>query len=237
MAELNRAGTPLEARLACPVCLGVQMGKVALHRDGQQLVLDHCGRCGGVWFEKGEAQQLTKHSPDELWKHIPPRASAPRPPCHGCHTPLDRDAAACAVCGKNNELACPLCETRMDRRTHGNLVLDVCAPCRGVWFDHAELKSVWSLAVSDTVAKQPGRGAHAAAMAGDVLLESLFWAPGLVLHAGSAAAQGAGQVIGSLGHVSAAGAAETAMGAMEVVGDAAEGVFTMIMDVIASIFD
>ncbi len=240
MAEHDVVHAPrraLEARLPCPVCLGALMEKVSLQRGSDNLVLDHCPRCGGVWFEKGEAQRLTQHSPDELWKHIPPRASAPRPPCHGCHTPLDRDTDACQVCGTKNEISCPMCDRRMERRQHADLTLDVCTHCRGVWFDHAELTSVWSLAVSNFVAQRPGRGAQAAAIGGDILLESLFWAPGLVFHAGEAAVYGAGQVVGALGHLSAAGAADAAMGAAEVVGGAAESVFATIMDIIASIFD
>ncbi len=240
MAESNVVRTPsrsLEARLPCPVCLGVQMEKVSLHRGREGLVLDHCPRCGGVWFERGEAQRLTQHSPDELWKHIPPRASAPRPACHGCRAPLDRDADTCGVCGTKNTISCPMCDQRMERRTHQNLFLDVCTRCRGVWFDHAELKSVWSLALSNVVAKRQDRGVQAAAIGGDILLESLFWAPGLVFHAGGAAVHGAGQVIGAFGNISADGAAGAAMGAAEAVGGAAEGVFETIMEIIASIFD
>ena len=43
----------LEARYPCPVCLGVAMTKTPIGRDGA-LVLDHCARCGGVWFDAGE---------------------------------------------------------------------------------------------------------------------------------------------------------------------------------------
>lgn len=236
--DLTRSSPlPLEARLPCPVCLGVQMEKVSLQRAGQALVLDHCPRCGGVWFEQGEAQQLTHHDPAELWKHIPPRATAPRPPCHGCHAPLDRDADACPACGTKNEISCPMCDTRMERRAHAGLTLDVCARCRGVWFDHAELRSVWSLALSRVVEQRTGRGTQAAAIAGDVLLESLFWAPGLVMHAGGAAAAGVGHIAGAVGNMSAGGAANAALGAAEAVGGAAESVFEQIMEIIASIFD
>src|ERR1043165_4728008 len=87
--EHSAKGTPLETRFPCPVCLGSQMEKIALGRPGKILVLDHCGRCGGIWFEKGETQRLTWHSPAELWKLVPPRSHILRPPCHGCGTPLD----------------------------------------------------------------------------------------------------------------------------------------------------
>jgi Zn-finger nucleic acid-binding protein len=233
--------TPFEARLPCPVCLGVQMEKVSMGGSGMRLVLDHCTRCGGVWFEKGEAQQLTRHSPSELWKHIPPRETTPRPPCHGCGAPLDRDAETCGVCGRSNEISCPVCDRTMERRQHAGLTLDVCSRCKGVWFDHAELKSVWSLSVAELSKSRAGRAVQtagqAAAIGGDILLESLFWAPGLTINAGAAAVEGIGHVAGALGSVSLDGAASAAMGAAEVVGGAAEGVFEMIMDIISSIFD
>ena len=228
---------PFEARLPCPVCLGVQMEKVRMGGTGAQLVLDHCARCGGVWFEKGEAAQLTQHSPTELWKHIPPRAITPRPPCHGCGTPLDRDVEKCGVCGRKNEIACPVCDRTMERRQQAGLALDVCSRCKGVWFDHAELKSVWSLSAAEFSRGRTGRVSQAAAVGGDILLESLFWAPGLAIHAGAAAMGGAGHVAGALGSISVDGAATAAMGAAELVGGAAEGVFEMIMDIIGSLFD
>lgn len=228
---------PLEARLPCPVCIGVQMEKVQVGTSAKSLVLDHCPRCGGVWFEKGEAEQLTQHAPAELWKYVPPRQAVPRPPCHGCHTPLDRDAERCDVCGRKNELSCPVCDRTMERRVHDGLVLDVCSRCRGVWFDHRELKHVWQLSVNAVTSRRSGGGAQALAVGGDVLLQSMFWAPGLVFHAGAAAASGVGQVAGAIGGASLQGASGAAMGAAEAVGGAAEGVFASIMEIIGSLFD
>jgi Zn-finger nucleic acid-binding protein len=226
----------LEARLPCPVCLGVQMEKVRIGDGGRALTLDHCTRCGGVWFERGEAEQLARFAPSDLWKVIPPRQAVPSPPCHGCHAPLDRNAEKCAACGTKNELRCPACDRTMKRWNNG-LLLDFCPTCKGVWFDHVELRSVWSLVITEMDRKRPGRGAEALAVGGDVLMESLFWAPGLTLSAGAALAHGVGSAASALGSVSAEGAASAALGAVDVVGGAAEGLFEMIMEIIGSIFD
>ena len=86
-----------ETRLPCPVCL-IMMDKAQVKGRGGVLTLDHCMRCGGVWFERGEVQQLATRTPESLWAEIAPRADVPRPPCHNCQTPLDRDAEKCAVC-------------------------------------------------------------------------------------------------------------------------------------------
>lgn len=125
----------------------------------------------------------------------------------------------------------------MARRSHAGLILDVCARCKGVWFDHAELKNVWSLSIEEVSRSRSGRASQAAAVGGDILLESLFWAPGLTINAGVVAVDGIGHVAGALGSISVDGAAHAAMGAAELVGGAAEGVFEMIMDIIGSLFD
>ena len=50
-----------ETRWPCPVCLGVKMEKTVVGKgEGgpDSLTLDHCARCGGMWFELGEVQRL-----------------------------------------------------------------------------------------------------------------------------------------------------------------------------------
>src|SRR5436853_562362 len=49
--------SPLESKMPCPVCLGVTMTKVTLGAGGKNaLTLDHCGRCGGIWFDGGDLE-------------------------------------------------------------------------------------------------------------------------------------------------------------------------------------
>jgi hypothetical protein len=119
------------------------------------------------------------------------------------------------VCGRKNELACPVCDQTLARRQHGRLTLDVCASCRGVWFDHEELRSVWLLSAELSVPYGN--------VAGDVLLHALFWAPDALIYTAGAAAHGLGSVAGAAANVSPEGAAEVAMGAVDAVGGAAEG--------------
>lgn len=220
MPELVRsAGERFEARLPCPVCL-VMMDKARVRGARGTLTLDHCTRCGGVWFEAGELGELASRTPAELWAQIAPRADTPRPPCHGCQALLDRAADACAVCGRRNDIACPMCDQTMARRTVGGLTLDVCNRCRGVWFDHAELGAIWtqSFRAAADAARRPGAAGEAMAIGGDVLLNAMIWSPGLVAEGAYAAA-----------HLGGAAA--------EVVGSAAEGVFETILGFISSLFE
>jgi Zn-finger nucleic acid-binding protein len=206
-----------ETRLPCPVCL-VMMDKAQVTGRGGSLTLDHCTRCGGVWFEKGEVQQLAASKPSALWAEIAPRADTPKPLCQKCQTPLDRDAEKCGVCGRSNDINCPHCDEKMKRRDVNGLVLDLCERCHGVWFDHKELNAVWTLAAQMSAQRRSSTGGEALAIGGDVLMSAMFWTPGLVI-------QGA------------AGAAHLGGAAIEAAGGAAEGVFEAILGFISAIFD
>ena len=49
----------IQARYGCPVCEGVEMSKVR-PSGSRKLLLDYCGRCGGMWFDQGEVELLGK---------------------------------------------------------------------------------------------------------------------------------------------------------------------------------
>jgi len=207
-----------EIRLPCPVCL-VMMEKAQVDGRGGLLTLDHCNRCGGVWFEKGEVQQLAMRRPSELWAEIAPRGDMPKPLCPKCQTPIDRDADKCGVCGRSNEINCPHCDEKMKRRNVNGLVLDLCERCHGVWFDHKELNAVWTIAQQMMSARRgSSTAADALAIGGDVLMNAMFWTPGLVVEG-------------------AVGAAHLGGAALEAAGGAAEGIFEAILGFISALFD
>jgi Zn-finger nucleic acid-binding protein len=215
--------------------VGVQMTKVALGAPNRTLLLDHCSRCGGVWFEKGEAGRLALHAPSELWKHIPPTRHVIKPPCHGCGTPLARGDAACGACSRANRIACPQCDEETERVAHDGLTLDVCRRCKGVWFDHAEIESIWRL---NLVELGKRRNVSAADDGATVLLESLMWFPDLAIYGTYAVASGVAEAAGAVADGAVAVGAEAAGGGViEVVGNAAEGVFGAIADIIGGIFE
>jgi Zn-finger nucleic acid-binding protein len=197
------------------------MEKAAIGDGTARLTLDCCPRCGGLWFDRGEVGRLAQRKPTVIAEIAPRKLDRIRPPCAGCHTPLDRDAAKCAVCGRPNVLDCPVCDQAMERREHAGLVLDLCRRCHGVWFDNAELSAIWRMNLAAAIARR-GRGSSALAAGGDVLLEAMFWSPDLVLYGGMAATEAVSHLAGP---------------AAEVAGDAAEGVFSFIMEIISGLFD
>jgi len=223
----------LETRYPCPVCLGVMMEKTPVGEKAPVL-LDHCPRCGGAWFELGEVQQLRQVRPEDLWKRIAPRAEVQRASCHSCHTPMDRSAASCPTCGQPNLLDCPVCEQTMQVASYEGLRLDSCARCKGIWFDHHELSAIWKLELNAALNRHRDRtGSALADNAGAVvLLDALTWNPGLVFYGAHAAGQLAGAGASALSN-----APEAAGAVVEAAGEAAVGVFELIMEIIAGFFD
>jgi Zn-finger nucleic acid-binding protein len=238
MAESSTAARPFEARLPCPVCIGAQMQKLVLGKPPKLLVLDHCTRCGGIWFERGEPQRLSWHPPAALWQVAPPRSLIIRPPCHGCGTPLDRDHSDCGACGRANEIACPSCDRPTRRVRTDGLTLDVCDSCKGAWFDHTELRSIWTLKFNEI--NRRGRTGERSALAdgGSLLVESMIWMPDATFYAADTVISGAGNLLGAASDVVVAGgAADAASGILGAAGDAAESVFEAVAEILGGLFN
>lgn len=229
----------LEARYPCPVCLGVNMDKTPVGpASGVQggtrgvVLLDHCGRCGGVWFEAGEVQRLRGCGAGALWQAIARRDEAFRMGCHGCQAFLERDAESCPACGWRNVLDCPICQQPMDAATHQGVRLDACRSCKGVWFDHDELASIWRLEFVSSLQKRRAPGAPSVAADGAlVVLDALSYSPWLAFEGAHLAGHAVAASAEVLSH-----APEAAVVAVEVAGDAAAGVFETIVEILSGLF-
>jgi len=217
-----RVPSSIEPRWPCPVCTGTAMEKARLDGPVGRLALDYCPRCGGLWFDRGEVALVARGDPEAVQRFVPQRIDRIRPPCAECLTPLDRDAERCGACGHRNVLGCPVCDRPMERRAHNGLVLDVCRHCHGVWFDNAELSAVWRMSLTSASAAPPARGSQAITLGGDALLDAAFWAPDLVFDGGVAVGEAVSHLAGP---------------AAEAVGHAAEGVFSFVLEILASVFD
>ena len=217
MPETGRSPRMFETRWPCPVCLGVLMEKKFVDGPGRGFALDHCPRCGGMWFDRGEVTEVARQDQSVLKGAVLDPTLRINPPCQKCRTPLDRNADKCGVCGQRNILKCPVCDREMERRPVHGVMLDLCRNCQGVWFDNAELTSIWRMNTL-ALAKRRGRLGETPEMAAGMMLETMFWAPNLVFYGGAAAAEGLGA-------------------AASVAGDAAGGIFSTIAELISGLFD
>ncbi len=216
----------VEPRYPCPVCLGSHLEKTRVGR-GDELELDHCRRCGGVWFELGEIQRLHHQPSHAFWGRVSPHPPDARTLCHACHTPIDRNAEACPGCGARNAIDCPVCEEPLEAQTYQTIRLDVCKSCRGVWFDHAELAAIWKLRLEKGVTRRGSTGlATTADVPGLLVVDALMFMPD-VLFLGARAAGYA---------LSGAAEAVASSGAVGGAADAAGSVFEAILEIIGGIF-
>jgi Zn-finger nucleic acid-binding protein len=218
-------------RVPCPVCVGLLLEKTRVGTDGE-LVLDHCRRCGGIWFELGEVQRLRHQRPQALWKRVPASTAIPRTQCHSCHAPMDRNAPACDACNWRNTVDCPGCQTAMEVEAYEGLRLDACRSCKGVWFDHVELEAIWKLNLDAARAtgSRTHRGPGGTDLGGLIVLDALIYSPEIMFYG----ARAAGYAVSSAADAVALGpsAAELVDGA----GEAAAGAFEAVLEILGGLF-
>ncbi|MEJ2720744.1 MAG: zf-TFIIB domain-containing protein [bacterium] len=100
----------------CPVC-----NEAMVVLEVEQIEIDHCLACGGVWLDAGELELLLEGATnkDELMATL-----------SGC---VER---------QEERIRCPICSKKMDKvryGTGGEIILDKCPRDDGIWFDGGEL--------------------------------------------------------------------------------------------------
>jgi len=232
-----------ESRRICPVCLGIRMEKLRPDRHSA-LLLDFCRRCGGIWFEYGEVEQLHRLQPEGFLRQVVLTSTARQMRCHACQEPMDRNADACCHCGWDNRIPCPGCGATMPQTTIAGLHLDFCRRCKGVWFDNIELSEIWNRGLSELGPKAPGSGRLAAVGEETVgsFVDIIISAPDGAVYGAqaagemiSAAPEVAGAAVEGAGEIISA-APEVAAAAVEGAGELAGAVFEGVAAIIGGIF-
>lgn len=100
----------------CPVCKKEAM--IVLEWD--QVELDHCTQCRGIWLDAGELELLleAKNKKDNLLNSFEPCSSGT----------LKR--------------RCPICSRKMEKVSCHETEIDRCTEGHGFWFDLGELDQV-----------------------------------------------------------------------------------------------
>ncbi|MEM9595359.1 MAG: zf-TFIIB domain-containing protein [Acidobacteriota bacterium] len=220
----------LDVRHPCPVCLGVKMEAVTLGGN-EELTLDRCGRCGGIYFDADEVEALSRLEVTATLARIELPQERTTFPCHGCPDRLDRDADACPSCGWENRLSCPICERQMLRRHHGGRTLDVCDHCHGVWFDANELAAVWNGALITLLAA----GASPDAVDRDLLGQGIEAVGDFLEALGPEGAEIVAKGAFAVGRVLLAEAPGIAASVLESSGDLAGAVFEALAEIIGAV--
>lgn len=130
-----------QTMVLCPRCdshLEHRVGDTSwLEMEGDPEV-DHCVGCGGIWIEAGGLSLLMMVPAD--W--------------------LDRWSAQLAELSRSEgparqqDIVCPACQVRMEERAYGSggdIHVDRCGACEGMWLDSGELILVRRISVQEDV--------------------------------------------------------------------------------------
>ena len=108
--------------MECPKC------EIELHKKTiQEIEVDECQKCEGIWFEKDELRQIKDKTDSdlnwmdfEIWKH--PEKFKP-------------------VSDKND---CPNCTHKMNVLDYDNTNIEIeyCTECQGIWLDKDKLQKI-----------------------------------------------------------------------------------------------
>ena len=226
-----------EPRYECPVCLGIKLAKLRL---SDELVLDDCRRCGGIWFDQSEIPQLKKAKLQALTARVVLRDTAHVMKCHSCFAGMPVDSPRCPACSWKRVLACPTCGGELAH--HDRFDIDACRSCKGAWFDNVELARIWNGRLDELMASAAGRGPGDPARGSRLpsadegvsfFLDVLTHSPDVAFHVVDAGID----VIGAAGSVIQAGleAPEAAASAIEGGVNVAGAVFEAIAEILGGL--
>jgi len=116
--------------MICPKCK-----RPVVVLELQQVEIDHCPSCGGIWLDNGELELL-------LGKEKLREGSFT--------SPGKTDT------GREKRIRCPICRRKMEKLMYDKRVLlDVCRRGHGLWFDRDELAAVITSGDFDPAQKVP----------------------------------------------------------------------------------
>ena len=126
--------------MQCPAC-NSEMKQVSVRANpGTVIILDQCGRCGGIWCDKWE---LFPVAPDEARRL----------------DPVDEAALKELVALEEKPLYCPRCTERL-QRFHDPLLpseiqLQRCRRCEGIWLNRGQFGRYKSFQQQTRAEKMP----------------------------------------------------------------------------------
>jgi Zn-finger nucleic acid-binding protein len=122
--------------LVCPVCVERSVLRPLDLQGSLRVPLHRCDTCHGVWTDAETAAIAADHYHES---HYATRPGHGRQGCRGCGRHFTKLEHECPTCRANQQLRCLSCGKGMRLIEIASVTLDVCVPCRGVWFDRGEL--------------------------------------------------------------------------------------------------
>jgi Zn-finger nucleic acid-binding protein len=138
--------------MICPVC---KRGMIVI--EYQNIELDYCTGCKGVWFDSGELELILKlHGLEEVKMFLDNIFDSPE------------------AISSEKKRRCPICGHKMKKANIGEepqILIDVCGKEHGLWFDGGEVAQL----IRCTPGEQLTKGDSREQVIG--FLEKVFKAP------------------------------------------------------------
>lgn len=120
--------------MICPAC-----DRPMVIVEHENIELDYCPGCQGIWFDAGELELLLEASPLEDYGEFLDRV------IHSPEADSPEKKRKCPICGK---------KMRKSYMDEGNeLLVDTCRRAHGIWFDGGEVARLLKL-VAEKSAKE-----------------------------------------------------------------------------------
>ena len=120
--------------MICPACR-----KPTIVVEHENIELDYCTSCSGVWFDTGELELLLESM--QLEKSS---------------LSLENILALPETMSTEKKRRCPICRQKMRKATIGKepeVLIDVCSQGEGLWFDGGEINQIISQCVGKSCAE------------------------------------------------------------------------------------
>ena len=109
--------------------------------SGPLVEIDGCIKCGATFFDAGELESIASKRIVDFYASDPEAADR----CWKCGTvvakagPFVRPGPkTCPSCGSRTARRCPACSGYMGVVAHGDVLIDVCPDCKGIFLDGGE---------------------------------------------------------------------------------------------------
>jgi len=109
---------PAEENIVCVKCTSV-LDRTTI--GGVEV--DICPQCGGIWLDRGELEKLGAKDNSEL---------------DTLRSALGVDETKAPPIPSDHTSPCPVCEGSLHEHQLGNIQVDICDSCRGIWLDKGE---------------------------------------------------------------------------------------------------
>lgn len=124
--------------MICPTC---KYPMVIVEQD--EIELDYCTNCKGVWFDSGELELLLEATELENYRDF-----------------LGHMIESSEVTTQEKKRKCPICSRKM-KKTHigtgDELLIDICKNADGLWFDGGEVANLLQLLSGESEKTEQGR--------------------------------------------------------------------------------